>query len=95
MGVPYSLPGEAYGVPYAAPTLSTEGFRAKLKCIDGVFDKLSGEYSELDKYHSEFKAKAEDINVQLDGCDAVENTEEYVQLGYYPLKFIIFLCSSK
>lgn len=75
-GVPYAMPGVPYGVPYAAPTLTADDLRAKLTCIDGVFDKLVSEYSELEAYHSELKAKVNEINPQLDSCEAVENSDE-------------------
>lgn len=75
-GVPYSLPGVPYGVPYTAPTLTADDLRGKITCIDGVFDKLKSEYSELEAYQSEFKVKANEIKPQLDDCEAAENSEE-------------------
>lgn len=73
---PYSMPAATYGVPHAESTLSAEDLRAKVTCIDGVFDKLISEYSELEAYHTDFKIKAIDVNAQLDGCAGAENPDE-------------------
>lgn len=44
-----------------------------IKCVDGIFDKMVGNYNELEKYQSEYKSRANEISEKLDGCLKTEN----------------------
>lgn len=60
---------------YAKPLYEVEDFRKLLKCVDGVFGELEVKYKELVQHHTEYKAKANEINLKLDECVKIENPD--------------------
>lgn len=54
-------------------------FRKSMKCIDGVFGEMVGEYKGLDKLHIEIKAHIEETSLQLDECEKIENPKSKKQ----------------